>query len=156
MKLKLNKTVSIFMKSNLFNFIIFALCLNVVIACSTNKFNGVYVGTLTSSETKRRAADNSVLETTGDEEKNLIVILKQDGNEVFVSITGSRLLGECSLRARIDKKNGAAYVDRPQLCSNSLSLTGSFSVGSDELIMSLGGFTQYSDQSYRFRGLSKK
>ncbi len=143
------------MKYRMIILIGFSLCVIALGGCSLNKYHGAFSGTLTS-DIKRLGTDGSVLETIRDEEKGLLVMLKQDGDEVFVAITNSRLLGNCSLRAKINRKNGTAYIDNPQPCNNSISLTGSLTAAGDELNMSLGGFTQYSDLNLKFNGLLKK
>ena len=80
-----------------------------------------------------------MLDKTTDEEADLLVTIKQEGKDVFLSIHNSRLLGNCNLRAKLHK-NGSAYIDDPQSCSLSLPLTGSIGVG--EYGMSYFGWFQ--------------
>lgn len=134
------------MRTNILNFIFIACFLGLVISCSGKKFDGAFTGTLT--------AQTNTAGTTGGEEKNLLVLVKQDGSEAVLNISGSRLLGDCRLRANINK-NGTAYIDNPQTCSNALPLVGSISVGGDELVFSLRGYGQSSNEYYLFRGLKK-
>jgi len=139
-------------KNYLFNITLAALCL--IFAGSCSRYEGVYVGTLTA-ENEQKSFSGAVSDAKFEEEKNLLVIVKQDGREAFVSIVGSRLLGDCRLRAEIDK-NGAAYFKDPQSCSASGNLEGSMNVGKDELVLALREFSQYSNQRYLFRGWLKK
>jgi hypothetical protein len=135
------------------NFILIASLMAVPGACSRNKYNGVYVGTLTR-ETQTIAIDKSVSGKTVEDEENLLVQVKQEGDDVYLTISGSRLLGDCRLQAKLSK-NGAAYIDTPQTCSESMSLQGSMNKGGEDLLFSLNGYGQTTNQNYRFRGLKK-
>ena len=141
------------MCKNFVNFI-FIACLGVAVgSCSWNRYNGVYIGKLTR-ETQSIAIDKSVTAASTDEEENLLVQIRQEGDDAFLTISGSRLLGDCSLRADVSK-NGAAYIDTPQTCSESMSLQGSMNKGGDELLFSLNSYGQTSNQYYRYRGIKK-
>ncbi|GEM_PF-2791243 len=141
------------MRTNLLNLIFIVFCFCLIISCSSNKYNGVFNGTLTA-DMERLGADKSVLDKTTDEEAGLLVTIKQEGKDVFLSIHNSRLLGTCNLRARINK-NGTAYIDDPQPCSSSLPITGSIGVGDYEMSFTLSGYSQYSNHVFRYSAKKK-
>lgn len=140
-------------KKNFLNFILAALLIGVGGGCWRERLDGVYTGQM-SRQTETLTAYKTVSGTVTDEEENLLVVLKREGDSVFIKITGSRLIGDCDLRADVDRKNGA-IIRIPQTCSDSMSLQGTLTVGGDNLVFSLNGYSQTFNQWYRFNGYRK-
>jgi hypothetical protein len=143
------------MKKNFLNFIFIAGLLGAAGSCSWNKMDGVYKGTL-KEETKLPVSYEYGAPTMkNDEETGLLVFITQENNDVFIKITGSRLLGDCNLRADLGKKSDA-IIRIPQTCSNSSSLDGSLVVGNaGNLLFTLRSYGQNTNQTFRFEGWKK-
>lgn len=141
------------MKRNVLNLLTIAVCFCAVSSCSSSKFNGAFKGTL-SAEIQHLGYGKTVTNTTYEKEENLTVILKQEGDEVLITILNSEQLGNCDLRAKISR-NGSAYIDNPQFCSASEALTGSLNTGSGQMSFTLRSYSEYSNRTFQFTGFGK-
>lgn len=121
--------------------------------CGSRSFEGEYVGELRSEAFR---SDGSAVPGTGDlaPEKDLTVKVRQDGDRVSVEISRSRILGDCEFIFKISK-NGTAYIETPQTCTQSIPLEGTIDNQSGSLNLVLRGFESTSSRTFRFKGFKK-